>query len=227
MQTTKVEDIPEDLKAEMLKQSHFDQATIVEHYNDVSENYEKIYLTAGYHDPKKSAELTKEVIGDNATTAVVLDMGCGTGLVGQFLKEFGFQTIDGIDASAGMLEQARKKESYRELHDMFLGKPETFPEHFHNKYDAITAVGILAEGHLDCSVFDEMLLALKQGGYAVFTTRTMYLTKYGYGDKLKELEEQGKWKLVKEIAFDRYDQLEEAIGRFQKVEVRAYAYQKL
>ena len=88
---------------------------------------------------------------------------------------------------------------------MFLGKPETFPAMFHDKYDALTAVGILAEGHLDCTVFDEMLLALKKGGYAIFATRTMYLTQYGYGDKIKELEEAGKWKLVKEIVFDRYD----------------------
>ena len=55
----------------------------------------------------------------------------------------------------------------------------------------------------------------------------MYLTKYGYGDKIKELEDLGKWKLVKEITFDRYDQLDEAIGRFQKVEVKGYAYEKL
>ena len=72
-----------------------------------------------------------------------------------------------------------------------------------------------------------MLLALKTGGYAVFSTRTMYLTMYKYGEKIKELEDQGKWKLAKEITFTRYDQLDEAIGRFQKVEVKGYAYQKL
>jgi SAM-dependent methyltransferase len=59
---------------------------------------------------------------------------------------------------------------------MFLGKPETFPLQFHNSFDVITASGILAEGHLDNTVFDEMLLALKKGGVAVFSTRTMYLT---------------------------------------------------
>lgn len=69
-----------------------------------------------------------------------------------------------------------------------------------------------------------MLLALKTGGYAVFSTRTMYLTMYSYGEKIKELEVSGKWKLVKEITFDRYDQLDESIGRFQKVEVKGYAY---
>jgi hypothetical protein len=42
-------------------------------------------------------------------------------------------------------------------------------------YDVVTASGILAEGHLSSAVFDEMLLALKEGGYAIFATRTMYL----------------------------------------------------
>src|SRR5438105_4626610 len=103
MQSVKAEDIPEDLKQEMLKHNHYDQSSIVEHYNDASENYERVYLTAGYHDPKRSADLTKEIIGDNSASAVVLDMGCGTGLVGQYLKEHGFTTIDGIDASSGMI----------------------------------------------------------------------------------------------------------------------------
>jgi hypothetical protein len=31
---------------------------------------------------------------------------------------------------------------------------------------------------------------------------------------MKQLEEGGKWKYIKELTFDRYDQLEEAIGRF-------------
>lgn len=89
--------------------------------------------------------------------------------------------------------------------ELFLGSPDTFPERFHGQYDVVTASGILAEGHLDNKVFDEMLLTLKKGGYAIFSTRTMYLTQYRYAEKLKELEEEGKWKLVKEVTFDRYD----------------------
>ena len=103
-------------------------------------------------------------------------MGCGTGLVGQYLKERGFKTIVGVDASKGMLEKAHKKGSYSDLEELFLGLPDTFPQKFHNKFEIITASGILAEGHLDNKVFDEMLLALKTGGYAIFATRTMYLT---------------------------------------------------
>ena len=219
--------ITDELKQEMLKHGAFNQDHIAEHYDELSSHYEHIYLTVGYHDPLKCAELAKEIFGDASADAHIFDMGCGTGLVGQYLKERGFKHVVGVDASKGMLEQARVKQSYSELTELFLGKPETFPTEYHNRFDAITAAGILAEGHLDNNVFDEMLIALKQGGYAIFATRTMYLTQYSYGTKIKELEEQAKWKLVKEITFDRYDQIEEAVGRFSKVEIKGYVYQKL
>jgi predicted TPR repeat methyltransferase len=211
----------------MLKHGAFTQDKIAEHYDELSSHYEHIYLTVGYHDPLKCAELTKELFGEDCADKQVFDMGCGTGLVGQYLKERGFKQVVGVDASKGMLEKAQEKQSYSELEELFLGRPDTFPEKYRNRFDAITAAGILAEGHLDNNVFDEMLLALKEGGYAVFATRTMYLEQYSYGQRIKELEEQGKWKLIKGITFDRYDQIEEAVGRFSKVEIKGYVYQKL
>ena len=63
--------------------------------------------------------------------------------------------------------------------------PDTFPESLRNRFDVITASGILAEGHCSNGVFDEMLLALKTGGYAVFATRTMYMTKYNFVEKIE------------------------------------------
>ena len=51
--------------------------------------------------------MTKDVIGDNCVDSKVIDFGCGTGLVGKYLHDKGFKFIDGIDASRGMIEQAR------------------------------------------------------------------------------------------------------------------------
>ena len=221
-------ELTEAHKEEMSKHGNFTKGgNIGELYDELSSHYEEIYLRAGWHDPLKCAELAKHVVGDAAPASQVLDMGCGTGLVGQYLKERGFTTVVGVDASKGMLEKAATKNAYSELVELFLGKPETYPEALRNRFEVITASGILAEDHLDVSVFDEMLLSLKEGGFAVFATRTMYLTKYNYIDRMNELEAQGKWKKVEEWTFDRYDKLEEAIGRFQKVEAKAFAYQKL
>jgi len=136
-------------KAEMEKHGNFTQDHIAEHYNELSSHYEEIYLRAGWHDPLKCAELAKTCVGDAAETSVVLDMGCGTGLVGHYLVERGFKNVVGVDASAGMLEKAKVKNSYTELVELFLGRPESFPAELHNRFDVITASGILAEGHLD------------------------------------------------------------------------------
>ena len=37
----------------------------------------------------------------------VMDLGCGTGLVGQYLYEKGYTNVDGIDASQGMLNESK------------------------------------------------------------------------------------------------------------------------
>jgi predicted TPR repeat methyltransferase len=198
----------------MLSHGNFKQENISEHYDELSNHYEDIYLMVGYHDPLKCAELAKEIFGDQAEEKQIFDMGCGTGLVGQYLKERGFKHIVGVDASKGMLEKAKEKASYSELKELFLGLPDTFPDEYRNRFDAITAAGILAEGHLDNKVFDEMILALKTGGYAIFATRTMYLEQYSYAEGIKKLEDEGKWKQVKEIKFWRYDQAQETVGRF-------------
>ena len=144
----------------------------------------------------------------------------------------GFINIHGIDASSGMLKESEKKRVYTELDELFLGSPDTYPAKYHSKYDFTTASGILADNHLDNSVFEEMLLSLKQGGIAVFTSRTEYLESYGYGAYMQMLEETGKWQFVKKEVYIKYDKLAEEtegkqVGRFQPCEVTCFAYKKL
>jgi hypothetical protein len=90
----------------------------------------------------------------------------------------------------------------------------------------VTAAGILAEGHLMCEVFDEMIHSLKQGGYAIFSTREMYLDKYGYGPYIAELESRGYWRKIKTQTFKRYENIAEGevIGRFKTVEALVFVY---
>lgn len=47
--------------------------------------------------------------------ARVLELGCGTGLVGRALRKQGYSRIDGLDLSDGMLERARQTGAYRSL----------------------------------------------------------------------------------------------------------------
>ena len=52
----------------------------------------------------ESAEEQAKVRGLNKETCRVLDLGCGTGLVGQQLANRGFKNIVGVDISSAMME---------------------------------------------------------------------------------------------------------------------------
>ena len=185
----------------------------------------------GYQDHIKCAELTeKHALEENKEQCTIFDMGCGTGLTGEALYEKGYRKIVGCDASKGIMRVAEGKcdsKAYTETKEIWLGKPETFPDEFKDRFDVITATGILAQGHLDCKVFDEMIMACKKdkGGIIVFTTRDMYLKDYGYQTRMDELEAEGKWKKLDEITFDRYFNLnDEVLGRWKKVDIKCFAY---
>lgn len=108
-------------------------------------------------------------------------MGSGTGLVAQYLKnKTNFETIKiiGIDASEGMIKKAMDKGIYAEIRNYLLCRPEQFVvdhEDLLERFDFVTASGLLAEGHATPEVFDEMIAVLKKGGYAIFTSRIEYL----------------------------------------------------
>jgi len=112
---------------------------------------------------------------------------------------------------------------------MFLGKPISYPPKLRDRFDLITAAAILAEGHLGIELFDERVHSLKRGGYAIFTTREMYLDKYGYRHAIDELVRRGFWRKVREQKFQKYQNIEAGtkIGRYETVDVMIYAYQKM
>ena len=129
-----------------------------------------------------------------------------------------------------MLDEVNKNRPgiHSELILLFLGSPDTFPQNLRNRFDFTTASGILADNHLDCSVFEEMLLALKTGGVCTFATRTEYLTSYGYQAYMDKLEKEGRWKKLNSSVFGRYDKLgDDSTGRFKPTEAQCFAYQKL
>ena len=107
----------------------------------------------------------------------ILDVGCGTGLLGQhFVNEtaskFHDRTsfeITGIDLSAEMLEMARSKEAYDALHEVDLKQERPLAE-FHD-FDAILSSGCFTPGHLGPDIIPKILGKLKAGGLCVMTIR--------------------------------------------------------
>jgi len=185
----------------------------------------------GYPDPKYVANFVDKYTQKNkweASKVKVLDLACGTGLVGKYLSESGFKNIYGIDISPNMLEEASVKGVYKELDEHTLGDPESFPEKFKTQFDFVTCAGLINNNHMDYLLFEEMLLSCKQGGYIVFAARFSYMGKYWYDDIIQDMHSNLRWKLIGTETFFKYNQLEEiSIGRFSKTPCKVFIFQKL
>lgn len=70
----------------------------------------------------------------------VLDVACGTGLAGEYLRSLGFTNLDGADFSSEMLALAEKRAVYDALwqHDF------TTAKELENPYDCLLCVGLFS-----------------------------------------------------------------------------------
>ena len=198
------------------------------HYDFISENYEGLYNRAGWPDPEEIATMVKELSkGQNVGDLRVLDLGCGTGLVGEQLAKIGFKHIVGLDISEGMLQIAANKGCYENLEEYTLGDPDNFPAHLRNKFDYVVCSGVINNNHLDYKLFEEMTIAMKKGGIACFAARFSYMGNFWYNETLAEMEAENRWKQIKTKDFFKYDKLMESVGRFAKTPCRVHAYKNL
>ena len=65
-----------------------------------------------------------ELFNGDIRDVKVLDLGAGTGLVGEALHNKGFRNIDALEASAGMLKVAGEKGIYDKLYNEYLTAEE-------------------------------------------------------------------------------------------------------
>lgn len=90
----------------------------------------------------------------------ILDVGCGTGVVGVALGDVGEAIVDGIDISPEMLDVAREKRTvhggpaYRNLIEADLTKTIPIGD---DLYAGIISVGTFTHGHLGPDALDELV----------------------------------------------------------------------
>jgi predicted TPR repeat methyltransferase len=132
-------------------------------------------------------EATKVAAQVLDTSSLILEAGAGTGLVGQTLKEAGFQRLIAVDYSAGMLEVARQKQVYQELHQCDLNGPTDFEE---NSIDCVMTCGTTSQ--MPCASLREFARIVRAGGRIIFAVVPDAWVTFGYADILAELEAAGK-----------------------------------
>lgn len=125
----------------------------------------------GYRLPEMVAEAFVKAGG----LGPVLDVGAGTGLVGERLAAFGAGPLDGIDLSPEMLAQARAKEVYRHLVLADLGMPLELAA---NAYGGIVSSGIFTHGHVGPQVFGELMRVAAPGSvFALSVNDGVYVSR--------------------------------------------------
>lgn len=98
---------------------------------------------------------------------VMLDAGCGTGLVGQALARGSTTIIDGLDLSPAMLGVARKTHIYRNLFEADMTRKIELPD---QTYDIVTCCGTFTHGHVGPSPALRELTRLTKGNGLIFIT---------------------------------------------------------
>jgi predicted TPR repeat methyltransferase len=135
-------------------------------FDDYAARFETALVDGlGYVAPARLGELIDDVRAGQAPVERALDLGCGTGLMGERLRQHA-QRLDGIDLSAGMIAEAVRKGIYDRLEQAelmaFLGGGD-------EPYDLMAAADVLNY----CGALPPIMAAaaarLAPGGLIAFT----------------------------------------------------------
>lgn len=136
-----------------------------------------------YRSPLKVAKYFHRY-SDNFDTPI-LDVGAGTGLVGQCLATQKTMEITAMDISSEMLEIAKAKNVYSKFITSDLTKPLDIAN---NQYGAIVSAGTFTHGHVGPEAFDELLRILKPNGLFVVSIHSEVFKEKGFKKKILEIE---------------------------------------
>lgn len=162
-------------------------------YREWAESYDDELADNTYVAPERGAAVFVGHVSNRA--ARIIDVGCGTGLVGRVLAAQGCTNIDGLDISAEMLVQARAKGVYTDLFEANLTAPIDVPD---AAYDAAISVGTFTHNHVGPDGLDEVLRIVKPGGIASITVNGDAYVADGYRAKFDALVADGACTILEE-----------------------------
>lgn len=152
-------------------------------YVEWADTYDATMLDGlGYVSPRLVAEALAEHSDD--PTAPVLDIGCGTGLVGQDCARRGFTTIDGLDLSMAMMDVAARRGVYRQLVEGDLRGALPLAD---GAYAAAVCAGTFTSGHVDAACLPEVLRTIRPGGLLVCTVHHAVWQPLGFAEAFARL----------------------------------------
>ena len=181
---------------------------LMEVYRDWAKkyDYDNDHVLGTVSQPKSVNLLTTRLKDKNAE---IIDVGCGTGLVGENLKAKDFIYFDGLDISKDMLSIAKSR-GYRNL---FLGSLNKQLPVLDDAYDAAMCIGVFTHGHVSSDRFNELCRIVKPGGYVCFTINEGVFEEYGFKEMIAEFQLNKVWEVIS-LYKDDYMTLENVKGYY-------------
>lgn len=156
-------------------------------YRDWAATYDEEITANGYASPVRTAEAL--VKSGAQLDGPVLDVGCGSGVSGLFLRDAGFTELHGSDFSPEMLSLAEDKGLYASLHQADLRDPFEFVT---EPFPVIAAIGVLAPGHAGPEILETVIDLLTVGGVFGFSMNDHTLANSGYLSEVARLVQERK-----------------------------------
>ena len=165
-------------------------------YASWAETYEAVFLAESHYEYHRhvAAAFCGGQDGFTVVDGPVLDVGCGTGVVGAELARLGSPVIDGIDISPEMLAKAAAKTHegrpiYRQLFEADLtGRLELADD----TYAGIVSAGAFTHGHLGPESIVELVRVARPGARCTLGINSAHFDEVGFGDWLGECETDGQ-----------------------------------
>lgn len=160
-------------------------------YDTWADSYERDLCAMGYRLPAlATGAFTRFVAPD---CGPILDAGCGGGIQAEALAQLGYGPLIGLDLSDGMLEVARQKGIYADLHQGALGQQLDLPD---GSMQAVLCIGTITPNHAPPESFDGLITVAAPGAPIVFSLRDDADQDPAYPARVAALSDMGAWSEV-------------------------------
>ncbi|XP_013790302.1 uncharacterized protein LOC106474158 [Limulus polyphemus] len=199
-------DAHDDEEAFLLEATHKDvmpPEKTCEIYDKHADYYEKFIIK---HESETWYVIVTELMNFlKEKSGRILDVGAGTGATSNVLKQRGYNNIDALDGSEGMLKIAKTKNIYQNFIHLILKGGVRIPNIENDTYSAVVLNGVFCPNHCDSEVFPELIRVVKPGGYICWTINIgENKDEEKFNNDVENLCKEGKWKKLLEKVHDGY-----------------------
>jgi len=179
------DEVPDD---DWLIQGNADPHEVAEHYDRWADTYEGDLDSWSYQAPTVAADT---VLARDPRPGSVLDIGCGTGLVGKTLRAKGYPgRLTGLDISQASLRLAQQSGAYDAVQPADLQQRLPLDD---DAVDALVCVGVMTYLVDVEAVWREFARVVGPQGHVVVTQREDLWEPRHCQDVIDRLEAEGVW----------------------------------